>query len=230
MNWQQIVDMTPEQFNSLSKQELKGYTQILASAGNKRLKRAQEADFDSPSIQAVLKRGKFSTKDKSLNQLRNEFMRAKSFLTSKTGTIQAFNKFKRDTIAELAKPEKGGIKITPEQFDVFWRSYEQLKEGKKDIAMKALKYTVLEEINDMMNDSDNISVEDIVAKLKPEVDKMYEEEQQTTKQAEDIATELDFWNAIDEVETPKTSRKESRTDENRQAAKAARTKARRKRK
>ena len=123
MKWQDIVDISPEEFMQLSKEELKARVQILASAGNKRLKRAQEKGFSSPSIEAVLKKGKFSTKDKSFAQLRNEFIRAKQFLQSKTGTLGEFNKFKRHALAQLTK--ESGIKITPEQFDTFWRAYEE---------------------------------------------------------------------------------------------------------
>lgn len=232
MKWQDIVNITPEQFNKLTKEELKGYTQILASAGNKRLKRAQQQNFKSPSIEAVLKRGKFSTKDKSFNQLRNEFMRAKSFLESRTGTLSAFNKFKRETIAELAKPEKGGIQITSEQFEVFWRSYEQLKEGKSEIATRKLKYTILQEIDAMQKDSKDLNVQDIVDALKGEVERLYQEEQALTRQAEEQKAELNFWNELENI-TPEKPAEGSYRDERkteRSAQKAARTKARRKRK
>lgn len=186
MKWQSIIDMTPEQFNKLSKQELKGYTQILASVGNKRLKRAQEVGFESPSIDAVLKKGKFSTKDKNLNQLRNEFMRVKRFLTSRTGTIQEFNKFRRETIAALK--EKEGITITKEQFDEFWRAYEQLKKDKPEVANKGLKYNILTQIDEMQRQK--ISMGEIVEALKKDIDENYRKSQEMTKQAEENASEL----------------------------------------
>ena len=226
MKWQDIVDITPQQFSAMNKQELKAATQILASAGNKRLKRAQEQGFSSPSIEAVLAKGKFSTKDKSLNQLRNEFMRAKGFLQSKTGTLAAFNKFKKEAIQSLEN--KAGIKISPEQFDTFWRSYEELKKGRSEVTTKKLKYLVLEEISEKMKDPDAVNVEDIVTQIQGEVDKMYEEEEQLTKQAEEQAAELSFWEELPEAKPVKMEKRENGKRKDRSAQKAAKSKARRK--
>lgn len=190
MKWQQIVDLTPEQFNKLSKSELKGYTQVLASAGNKRIKRAQEQKFDSPSIQAVLERGKFSTKDKNLNQLRNEFMRAKRFLESKTGTLGEFKKWRKENIQELK--EGSGINLTEQQFDVFWRSFEQLKKEDPTVANMSFKYHVLSTIDAMQKDNAELSVDEIVSTLKPQIEQMYKEHQSMGAQADLNATELDI--------------------------------------
>lgn len=228
MKWQDLVNMTPAQFNAMSQKDLKAATQVLASAGNKRLKRAQEQGFSSPSIEAVLAKGKFSTKDKSLNQLRNEFMRAKGFLQSKTGTLAAFNKFKKDSINSLK--EKAGIEISPDQFDLFWRSYEELRKGRSDIASKKLKYLVLEEISEKIKDSEEVNIEDIVTQIQGDVDRMYEEEEQLTKQAEDQAAELNFWQEVEEQEVkPQKMEKRKNERKDRSAQKAARRKSRRKR-
>ena len=101
MTVNEILGWSPDQFMRLTKPELKEATQILASAGNKRIKRAQAEGFGSASIDAVLKKGKFSTADKSFAQLRNEFTRARSFLQSKTGTLSEIAKFKKESIAIL---------------------------------------------------------------------------------------------------------------------------------
>lgn len=224
MKWQSIIDMTPEQFNKLSKQELKGYTQILASVANKRLKRAQEQGFDSPSIDAVLVKGKFSTKDKNINQLRNEFMRAKRFLTSKTGTLSEFKKFRKETINALK--EKEGIEITEEQFDIFWRTYEQLKKERPEVANKGLKYNILKNID--YYQKQGLSMDNIIKKMKENLEETYQEGQAMTKQAEENASELQmFFASLPEAEPVK---QETANHESRSASKAARAKARRKRK
>lgn len=226
MKWQQIVDMTPDQFNKLTKQELKGYTQILASAGNKRLKRAQEEGFSSPSIDAVLETGKFSTKDKSLNQLRNEFMRAKRFLESRTGTLSEFKKWRSENIEAL---KEEGINITAEQFDTFWRSYEQLKKDKPEVANKGIKYTILQTISSLQKNAPDLSVDEIVTIMKNDLTFLYETQQEQTAQAESQATELDFWESLEQT-TP-TTRQETRNDEegSRSAKRAAARRARKRR-
>lgn len=226
MKWQDIVDMIPEEFMQLSKEDLKARTQILASAGNKRLKRAQEKGFSSPSIEAVLKKGKFSTKDKSFAQLRNEFIRAKQFLQSKTGTLGEFNKFKRNALAKLT--EESGIKITPDQFDTFWRSYEELRKSDPQIASKGFKYAVLGEIKDQLDENPDLSVGEVVGRIQDRLDEIYEENQSRQTQAELNAAELGEW--LDNLSKAPKSERSTERESTRAGAKAARAKARRKKK
>lgn len=188
MTWQEIANMGPDKFNKLSKQDLKSYTQILASTGNKRLKRAQQTGFSSPSIEAVQQKGKFSTAGKNVNQLRNEFMRAKRFLESKTGTLSEFKKFRTESIEALNKA--AGIKISPAQFDKFWRAYEELKKQNPSLAAKGLKYAVLEEIDKVQKDNKNIDVDNIVNTIQNNLNQIYETQQEQTMQAEINASEI----------------------------------------
>lgn len=202
MRWQDLVNMTPEQFNRMSKSELKAATQILASVGNKRLKRAQTAGFSSPSIEAVLTKGKFSTKDKSFNQLRNEFMRAKQFLQSKTGTLSEMAKFKRESIEKLKAAS--GISITGDQFDRFWRAYEELKKKNPELAERGLKYEILKEIENKITEDPEIDVDKIVNSIDTEINFIYEISQEQTMQAEESATDLGDWlDALPEVDISK---------------------------
>lgn len=226
MKWQDIVDMSPEEFMQLSKEELKARVQILASVANKRLKRAQEKGFSSPSIDAVLKKGKFSTKDKSFAQLRNEFIRAKQFLKSKTGTMGEFNKFKRKAISELMK--KAGIKISSSQFDVFWRSFEELRKQDPEIISKGYKYAVLGEIKELQVKNPNLSVDEITSDIKERLTDIYRAAKSREILASLNLTELgEFYGSLPEA--PKTERSAER-ESTRAANKAARTKARRKKK
>ena len=169
--WQNIVDMTPEQFNKLSKQELKGYTQILASAGNKRIKRFQEAGETSPSVEAVLKKGKFSTKDKSFQELRAEFMRAKRFMESKTGSLRSEIRLRNENITKL---KGAGIEITKDQYKNFWRAYEQIKKDDPSVASKSLKYAVLENIDKYQKSNIETNVDDIVNHIQGNMEQIYE--------------------------------------------------------
>lgn len=226
MKWQDLVDITPEQFMQLSKEDLKARTQIMASAGNKRIKRAQEKGFSSPSIEAVLKKGKFSTKDKSFAQLRNEFIRAKQFLQSKTGTLGEFNKFKKKALTQLQK--ESGISITPEQFDTFWRAYEELRKNDPQIASKGFKYAVLGEIKDQLDENPDLSVGEIVSNMQDKLDEIYEANQERQTQAELNAAELGEW--LDNLPKAPKSERSAKRESTRAANKAARTKARRKKK
>ena len=191
MKWQDFVDITPEQFMKMGKQELKEVTQILASVGNKRLKRAQEKGFTSPSIEAVLTKGKFSTKDKSYNELRNEFIRARNFLQSKTGTLSEYNKFKRKSLKSMN--EQTGIKISSDQFEKFWRAHEELKKNNPEIANKGLKYAVLQELESKINDDESINVAELVESLQNNLEEIYEANQERAIQAEENSVDLGSW-------------------------------------
>lgn len=227
MTVNEILGWSPDQFMRLTKPELKEATQILASAGNKRIKRAQAEGFGSASIDAVLKKGKFSTADKSFAQLRNEFTRARSFLQSKTGTLSEIAKFKKESIAALE--EASGLKISPSQFDTFWRAYEELRKNDPSIAEKGFKYAVLEQIDSIMKEhEEDMTVEDIVNELQGKLNDIYETNQMMTSEAEESATDLGAW--LDELpEVPEERRSGADEEDTRSAARAAQRKSRRKR-
>lgn len=171
--WQNIVDMTPEQFNKLSKQELRGYTQILASAGNKRIKRMQEAGQSSKSMEAVLQRGKFSTAGKSQSELRAEFMRAKRYLESKTGSLAGAKKVQRETINTL---HEKGINVSSEQYGEFWRIYEELKKNDPTVANKGMMYAVLERIAEYQRD--HMESHEILENMQADLQGIYENQKE----------------------------------------------------
>lgn len=231
MTVNEILGWSPDQFMRLTKPELKEATQILASAGNKRIKRAQAEGFGSASIDAVLKKGKFSTADKSFAQLRNEFTRARAFLQSKTGTLSEIAKFKKESIAALE--EASGLKISPSQFDTFWRAYEELRKNDPSIAEKGFKYAVLEQIDSIMKESeDELTVDDIVERLQGKLTDIYEVNQKMTSEAEESATDLGAWlDELPEVPEEKRSRIDHEEEQRRTtgAYRAYQKKARRKR-
>ena len=73
----------------------------LASAANKRLKRAEQANLDSPAVKEALESGgKFTAKGKGLEGLKAEFVRLKTFLQYKTSTIKGWQAEQRFAMAE----------------------------------------------------------------------------------------------------------------------------------
>ena len=155
--------------------QLRKAVKVLADAGNKRLKRFEEKGEESPAFQYVKggkrSKGNFTTKGKDLNQLKAEFQRAKTFMTSKTGSLTGWKKVKEETIDKLKA--ESNIELSPEQFDVFWRSYTELTrtDAGKKIA-KQYKYQVLEEISEIQKPG--MSVSDIVGNLQSKITELYE--------------------------------------------------------
>ena len=99
-----IMNMDIRQFNKLTEPELKKVVGRLASASNKRIRRMESAGIETPALRKAYKTGgAFSVKDKKLNQLRNEFVRAKSFLQSPTSSVKAYKEVQNKTIEGLKK-------------------------------------------------------------------------------------------------------------------------------
>lgn len=168
-----ILNLDSEAFNKLGVSDLRQVVGRLVSAGNKRLRSFASAGEDSPAVAYIARSGgAFSTKGKSLNQLRAEYVRAKNFFRAETGTRGGWRTVKRKSIAALKKAT--GIELTEEQFGKFWKSYEKLKQLDKSVAEKSFKYVVLQHIRDLVDDS-QLSPEDIATRLSAQLGEIYEQ-------------------------------------------------------
>ncbi|WP_407416492.1 hypothetical protein [Methanobrevibacter sp.] len=105
-----ILNIDLDTFNNLNESQLRAITSRLVSAGNKRIRRLEEHNINSPALQGLGKNNRFSTKLSSdvkkgnqTNKLREEFARARSFLVAETSTIKGFNKYKERTYERLSK-------------------------------------------------------------------------------------------------------------------------------
>ena len=174
----QILNMDVSEFNKLGLKDLQKITGRLVSAGNKRIRRANEKKIKSPAFAYIRDHGgMFSTKGKTLNQLRAEFVRAKNFLEAETSTIKGAEKFIRDSIAAL---EEVGVHLEYEDFNDIMEAYESLKKSDKSVAERGLKYGVLEELQSYVDkgmDADAIKTE-----IYNELEAVYEKEQEEMSQ------------------------------------------------
>lgn len=149
----QILAMDEKQWLQLSEQEMRKATKILVDVAAKRVKRLEQQIPKlgaSPALATVDRGGKFTTKGKNLNQLRQEFMRVKSFLKNYESTVKGFKKIKKQTIEKL---KKAGVIISPENESRMWNIYRKYAEldnrmnGDKDF-----KYKILREIAEYIED------------------------------------------------------------------------------
>lgn len=179
-----VINMDSDVFNKLSEKNLRKVTGRLVSAANKRLRSFEIAGERSPATRQVEKSGgKFSTRGKNLNELRAEFVRAKGFLEARTSTRKGWNAVKRETMKAL----KGhGVDVNSNQFDSMWESYEKLKELSPEVQNKNLKYKVLYDITNMMNDKD-ASPEDIAFELESKLDDIYTQQEELTQDADGVS-------------------------------------------
>lgn len=169
----QILSMDVSDFNKLSKKDLQKITGRLVSAGNKRIRRARAAGVSSPAFAYVENNGgMFSTKGKTLNQLRAEFVRAKNFLDAETSTIKGANKFIDESIEALAHE---GVNINRDDFAEIMKLYESLKRSDPKVSERGMKYAVLTELSSYVESK--LDSEEILNKMQESLSNIYEKEQ-----------------------------------------------------
>lgn len=175
-----ILNMDEEAFNKLNLGDLRKVVGRLVSAGNKRIRSFEKSGAFSPAYRQVTRSGgAFSTKGKNLNQLRAEYVRAKSFLTAKSGSKREWEKIKHKEINTLRKM---GIDINEQTFDKFWKTYERLKESSPEVGEKKFKYEVLKEISRRTKKGQSIRKisNDIQKDLTKVYERLQEAESETT--------------------------------------------------
>lgn len=170
---EQIVNMDINKFNALNTSDLRKVVGRLVSAGNKRIRTFERAGEESPALRELRRGGRYlSTKGKNLAEIRAEYARARAFLQSKTSTLKAWKANKAEIIEKLSKHE---INITNEQFNDFWTAYNDLKDLSPEVAERELKYKVLKDIENSMNDT-ALSPEEIANNIHSQLSKIYEEQ------------------------------------------------------
>lgn len=173
MSVQDILNMDNATFNKLTESEMRKVVGRLVSSGNKRLRSFERAGESSPATRHVDRSGgAFSTKGKDLNALRAEYTRAKNFMQAKTGTRRGWKQVKNETISGL---KKQGVKMTEQQFNDVWKTYEDLKELSPEVANRGLKYSVLKDVANMVTD-ENKSADEIATALHENLSQIYEEQ------------------------------------------------------
>lgn len=178
----QILAMDEKQWLQLSEQEMRKATKILVDVAAKRVKRLEQQIPKlgaSPVLATVDRGGKFTTKGKNLNQLRQEFMRVKGFLKNYESTVKGFKKVKKQTVEKL---KKGGVIISPENESRMWNIYRKYAEldnrmnGDKDF-----KYKILREVAEYIDD--DLDDDTITEKLEAKYHADYEEYMQEIEES-----------------------------------------------
>lgn len=125
-----VKDYTLSKVMSMSRRELAQATSVLTQASNKRLARMQKQGITTPATEYIKKHGgRFLTKGKDVNELREEFQRAKGFLESETSTIKGYRAWE-SKIAETLKTNAGidYNALTEREKRKFWQAYSKLEE------------------------------------------------------------------------------------------------------
>lgn len=185
-----IMNIDPNDLMRLSAKDLRALTNRLVSASNKRIRRLERTDLGrtSPAYISVSKRGgKFSTRGKNVNQLRNEFASAQTFLNFKTSTVKGWNETRADVEQRL------GGDMTEYQSKKFWKTYRELEErlggfldkthsGKTNRTSDRIQKMLYQTYNEQSWRKGRKKIEEIMVNRYNE---LYEEEQESLNEEND---------------------------------------------
>lgn len=194
-----ILDIDLDTFNHLKESELRALTSRLASASNKRIRRLEKHDINSPAVQGLGDAKSFSTKlpqdtkrENRVNKLRNEFARARSFLTSETSTIGGYKKYVARTYARLSKEMHIPVDDLRAKLDVnkLFEIHHKLQKAGLISSYRKSKGSIQgrDQIAEILLDNPNASYEDI--------ERWYQEnyeELNADENPEDETEETELW-------------------------------------
>lgn len=197
-----ILDIDLDSFNRLNEKELRSITSRLVSAGNKRIRRLESHDINSPALQSLGKEKAFSTKlpkgtskQQRVNQLRSEFSRARSFLTSETSTIGGYRKFTKRTKERIARELNMPYKVVDKSLDVN-RLYELLHKAQSSGLVSSYRGSkgslqARNMIAEILIDNPDVDEDNLMYYLEEQYEDWYEEQEELE---EDETEEFDIWN------------------------------------
>lgn len=143
----QLLNMDPEQLLNLPKPALREATSRLASAANKRIKRSGKEP--SPAVKQAKRGGAFSTKGKDVISLRNEFVRAKRFLSDRTSTAKGWRDFKKETAKKL---KDAGWNVNPDNVGEMLDKFDKLTQADGEVLDRGHRYKYLRELTENVTD------------------------------------------------------------------------------
>ena len=203
MGVKDVLRMDPDTFDDMSESDVRKLVGRLVSAGNKRMRTFEKRGEQSPAYnRAIESGGKFSTAGKSVEELKEEFARARAFLKSETGSVRRWNKTKKIWKEMSAKiSDKSAEEITTDvtKSKTFWNIFEEMKKRIPGIITKKDKSNaigILKEYASMMIDEgidiDVLYDDYYMDKMKSDFTAVYEE-QEALNNAFD-ATVSEFFN------------------------------------
>lgn len=158
MNIKDIMKMEWKDLRGMGRRELSKLVSSLSSAANKRLRRFEEKGEVSPAVRYAEKGGKFSVAGKNLNQLRAEYIRAKTFLQQETGTLRKWEKTKTETVKTLSDM---GVNIPKEDIGEVMKIYGKVKSEFPDLTDSSIYAPAIQDIYNKMQAGETAS--DIIA-------------------------------------------------------------------
>lgn len=160
-----------DELASLNVRDLREVVARMADTANKRLSRLS-GQTTPATMQAERGGGRFSTRGKSLNQLRTEYTRARAFLNAQTSTITGVREWKSNVNKAL---EESGIRLNEDEETQFWDIYKRIYHNHSVVDEKMYKYEVWRSVIQKMKKG--TSADEIVKKIGVTLNDIYNAEQ-----------------------------------------------------
>lgn len=125
MSIEDILNISQADISRLSRADLAKVTSRLASAANKRIKRAVGTEYEK-TVMDRAGGSNFSVKGKNQGQLQGEFARARNFLNKKTSSIKGATEVFSKAMNRIGA-------TTQEQASELWHIYNRFKELRPDL-------------------------------------------------------------------------------------------------
>lgn len=174
---EQVYDVDVETFNKWNRQTLSAAVRRLSDAANKRIKRFEDKGLETPAYLNVMKSGgKFSTRGKTINQLRSEFIRVRDFLKMKTSTVRGYEKVKEDFFTRVNATTSQRISLSDDDLNRFWRIFDKTESSIIPFVKGSEQSQKM--VFDVFIKNENMSEEDIIKKIYQKFDIYYEEQEE----------------------------------------------------
>ena len=170
-----LINISVEELNSMSKRDLSRVVSRLSSTANKRLQRFDDKGNITPAtISAEKSGGRFKAKGKTINQLRSEFIRVRNFLNLKTSTVRGYKKFKEDFFDRVEAKSGIRLRMTDDKLSRFWRIYDKTANLSPFFKGSDQRQKM---VFDMFVEMENKDDEEILADIQNRFNNWYEEQQ-----------------------------------------------------
>jgi hypothetical protein len=168
MNINELMNLDISDVQRMTRRELAKAVSTLGSAANKRIKRFETKGIETPALRGVKRSGgNISTKGKTVNELRAEYVRAKTFLGAKTSTVKGYK-----TVQKQFEERIGG-KLSEDETKTFWSAYNKLSELEPNFLKLYGSDRMQQYLRDEMTQHPGSESEDLAKMGKNRLEEMY---------------------------------------------------------
>ena len=178
-----LKNMEYANIEKLTRNELAKVVQTIAKEVNRNYKSIKKSSIENTPATRGLENsgGKITTRGKNRNELVKEFIRAKQYTESKTGTVRNATKVFNEMKKRLNMPE-----LTSNDIKKIYGSYQDIKERNPVEIRNTGSSDIIKAIRDMYVQDKRVSKKTLAKKMQNTIDKFYIDEEE--KRLKDVGS------------------------------------------